>query len=108
MVVFALDRINLAALIKPENLIAQIKSVSKKAQPFVDAVTSLHIELCMRVKINVATGALQPQNRVVRRPVRLVRKLKQVGIIVSNRKPPGKSRLVISQPDVPVVRCLPL
>ena len=95
MVVFALDWVFRTALIKSENLVAQVKSVSKKAESLVEAITSLHVELRMRAQINVAGRTFQAQNGIVRRSVGLVRILKQVGVIMVNREPSGKSRLVV-------------
>src|ERR1700733_9252486 len=108
MVVFALYRVYCAALIESKNFVAQVKSIGKDAQSFVQAIASLHVKLGVSIKINVAARTLQAQNRIVRRAVGLERVLKEVGVVVGNRKPAGESRLVISQSDVPGVGRLAL
>src|SRR6202163_902217 len=108
MIVLTLDRIDFAARVEAKHFVAEIQAIPEDAQALVEAIAALHVELRVSIKINVATGPLQPLNRIIGRPVRLVRILEKVGVIVSNRKSPRESRLVISQPNVPIVRRLAL
>ena len=96
MIVLTLDRIDLAARVETKHFVAEIQAIPEDAQALVEAIAALHVELRVSIKIDVATGTLQPQNRVIGSSVGLVRVLKEVGVVVGDRKAARESCLVIS------------
>ena len=96
MIVLTLDRIDLAARVEAKHFVAEIQAIPKDAQALIEAIATLHVELRVSIKINVATRPLQSQNRIIGRAVGLVRILEKVGVIVGNSKSSREPRLVIS------------
>ena len=58
MIIFALNRIDRTTLVEAKDFVAQVQSVSKETEPFVDAVATLNVELCVSIEIVIACRVL--------------------------------------------------
>src|SRR5438445_12681628 len=108
MIILSLDRIDLAALIKAEYFVAQVQAVGEEAQAFVEAVAALNVKLRMGVEINVTAWTLQAEDGIVGSSILLKGVLENAGVVVGDGEAHRESRFVVSEPSVPVIRCLAL